>query len=667
MRLSLFPCLLLVLVASACAENTIVSSNNPPDAVIDLPVEGTSTLVGSSITFEGRVQDTVTRPEALRVTWTDGTDAVLFEGLADDTGLTTFSTDALPVGEQTVTLRVLDEDGAAGTDTIRFLVAADEPPDIEITAPEASDVLYEALPVALASMVSDGEDAATALRVTWEIDGGATLVTDAEPSTDGETLDPVSLPAGTSVLVATVRDTAGNTATDTVTVTVNAGGPNSPPSTSQPSVTPDPDLFTDSTATCAGAVGADPDGDTVTISVSWQVNGVDTGVSGASLGGVFFAKGRTVVCVATPNDGLVDGPAVASAGVLVLNSPPSAPTVTLGPAAPTVSDPLVCQVGAASDPDADALTYDLSWMVNGAAAPAWDATGLSAGDSATVPATATALSETWTCTVVAHDGTDDGPPASDAVTVGCAPGSGTEAACAGVDCLDILNGGYSIGDDWYWIDPTGSGAFQAWCDQTTDNGGWTRVLDADYSVDPCPGAWSASAQGGGSCVRAASGSNGLIRSASFDTFGIVWGEVLGTGSGWQYGSCDAFGDNPPVDLESTYGEVVSFTIGAPGSREHLFSYVCGYGASASDDSNCPADPGGAAPPSFVGGDYLCSTGNTSGTSPTGAWQPNPLWTGQWFQAAANATSAEPIEGRLIGTHDSGNEEAAVSALTLYVR
>jgi hypothetical protein len=75
-------------------------------------------------------------------------------------------------------------------------------------------------------------------------------------------------------------------------------------------------------------------------------------------------------------------------------------------------------------------------------------------------------------------------------TVPCGNG---QVGTPGASCSAILEGGYSVGDGLYWLAPEGGGApYQAYCDMTTDGGGYARVRTLSL---PANGpAWSNAAQ-----------------------------------------------------------------------------------------------------------------------------------------------------------------------------
>lgn len=148
----------------------------------------------------------------------------------------------------------------------------------------------------------------------------------------------------------------------------------------------------------ASAVGLrDADGDPVTVSVAWQVNGVAVVLAGDTLDPALFRRGDVIVATLTPSDGFGAGEAVASAPLVVANTAPTPPVVRISPSAPTDADALTCAVITPPvDVDGDVVALTWSWTVDGALVPG--------ATTATLPAAMATTGQVVRCEVEATDG-----------------------------------------------------------------------------------------------------------------------------------------------------------------------------------------------------------------------------------------------------------------------
>ena len=133
------------------------------------------------------------------------------------------------------------------------------------------------------------------------------------------------------------------------------------------------------------------------------------------------------------------------------NTAPSAPTVAIGPATPTVNNDLRCRITTESvDPDGETLAYIFTWYKDGAEQEAFTGPLL--------PASATQQGETWYCEAAARDsrGAESPLAQSNAVTPGPANGRDQFEADDTWDLAQpIANGEYqahninpAVEDDW---------------------------------------------------------------------------------------------------------------------------------------------------------------------------------------------------------------------------
>ena len=238
--------------------------------------------------------------------------------------------------------------------------------------------------------------------------------------------------------------------------------------------------------------------------------------------------------------------------------------------------------------------------------------------------------------------------------------------------------------------------------QCGDTGGWRRVVffDVTDASHVCPTGLNLTTYSRRTCGRAHSG----IFSCSSTTFSVggsqysrVCDRALAYRFGWNYGFYGYRGNviYGRPGIEGQYVDSLSLTHGAPGSRQHTWTFAGGtYTRNYSTHSNtaaaqCPCDTGiiSSLPP-FVGNNYFCESvladgpWNTSEVVNLCFYSNSILWDGQvcesggtccqfnnppWFTKNLTNPTTDNIELRLCLVDSSERTDIALELLELYVQ
>ena len=184
----------------------------------------------------------------------------------------------------------------------------------------------------------------------------------------------------------------------------------------------------------------------------------------------------------------------------------------------------------------------------------------------------------------------------------------------------------------YWINDGNGSASQVYC----SSGGEMRLgfLNMSDPSEKCPSPWEEIIVPGAvrSCVRSFTGSG--CESVYYSTNGREYNTVCGKIIGYQYGNVGAFHkyyrDNS-LTIDDAYFDGIVLTVGAPGSRQHIWSWVASLSEiynGASDNCICTnvGSPSPATSPPWVGNDFFCESG-TSGLWGGQFYANDPLWDG----------------------------------------
>ena len=213
--------------------------------------------------------------------------------------------------------------------------------------------------------------------------------------------------------------------------------------------------------------------------------------------------------------------------------------------------------------------------------------------------------------------------------------------------------------------------------------GWKRVVYLNVS-DPsqqCPSAWKEITTPHRVCGRRSTSHSceGLTYSTGSEQYDQVCGRIIG----YQIGNPDSF--QTEQSISRIYVDGISVTHGAP--RQHIWTFAAGVDeGNLHHYSTCPCVTGsttGNNIPSFVGQNYFCETGITSGQT-DGYFYPDgdPLWDGQgcgptssccafnsppWFNVQLSSPTTDDIEVRICGSEGIGNEDTPIQLMELYVK
>ena len=231
-------------LASCRTDNSIKIFNAEPTAEITSHSDGDEVLEGAVVVFRGGVGDIDHTAGDLTTTWFLD-DTIMCESAAPDVdGITTCSF-TMPAEANTVALEVRDPENAAGADQVSLTVVPTASPEAKIASPSADESYTSDRLITFEGVVSDAEDDAIDLVVSWSSTLDGELKVDAIPNAAGLVLGYGYLSEGEHAIELNVSDTSGKSGTASVIVQVG-------PADKGPDCDEDGDGFDSDSVDCGG-------------------------------------------------------------------------------------------------------------------------------------------------------------------------------------------------------------------------------------------------------------------------------------------------------------------------------------------------------------------------------------------------------------------------------
>ena len=327
---------------------TITAPNAAPAVTIDSPVDGTSVVEGTDLTFTGTATDPEEGDLSANLNWNSDQDGDYGTGAS-------FNFSTLSVGTHIITASVTDNDSETGSANITVTITANNPPVVTISLPTDGLSVVEGTNITFTGSVTDIEDNNATLtnNLSWDSNLDNNIGTGGSFSTTG-------LSIGVHTITASVTDSNGDPGSDNITVTIMA---NNPPVVTISAPTDGLSVVEGTDITFTGSVTDIEDNNaTLTNNLSWDSN-LDNNIG---TGGSFSTTGLSIgvhTITASVTDSNGDPGSDNITVTIMANNPPvvtiSAPTDGLS----VVEGTDITFTGSVTDIDDNnaTLTNNLSW------------------------------------------------------------------------------------------------------------------------------------------------------------------------------------------------------------------------------------------------------------------------------------------------------------------
>ena len=385
-------------VAAMASIDVVVQESDAPTIELLSPTTEDAYYSDQLIPFSAVINDREDEPAELLYVWTSSRDGALSMEATPDSDGTISSFATLTEGQHAISLRVEDSSGKTTTRDVAIVVGG---PNIEpqcgIDAPESGSGFVVGQNITFTAMASDDNINNSLLQISWTSDIDGVFNTTA-PSTDGDlTVVYDALSIGNHIITLKVEDEVGGLCSDTVSLAVGT-----PPTLTLTAPMSGDVVSLGDSVSFVGTVSDEEDiSNEITMSWVSDLDGVFSTQGSDSNGNLAFGYSalssgfHNLTTTATDSDGLTTS-VVRS---LRINTPPSAPEVSILPEGSSTTDNLEVALVESPDLDGDTISYSYVWLKNGIS---------TSYISTSVPASATSYGDVWTVRVTPNDGYTDG-------------------------------------------------------------------------------------------------------------------------------------------------------------------------------------------------------------------------------------------------------------------